>query len=626
MVDCKGVYKPSSPEPSDLAWVDGLTTVPLIQGTVGERFIETVKRYPDRTAIQTASDQVTYKQLDELSDALAATLVDLGVNKSDRVAVSLGHCVEYAVIVYACVKVGAVLVPLNPAHKPRQTINSLKHISARCYIVSAEITLPFRQPQSTVELLNEICAARGDNTALFSPVPSLEHILLIDNSSGRVDVVRYPGLHNYHTVSAAHVGQKFHQHNDAHEGDVVNIQFTSGTTSSPKAACLTHRNVLNNGFFVGYGMELTEKDIICCPPPMYHCFGQVLGLMTAMTHGVTLILPAESFNPNVAVNSVLVNKVTVLYGVPTMFLAYLDVIAEQSIAPTTLASLRTGVIGGSPIPPSLRKQLHEKMNLSALTSVYGMTEASPIVTQTRSTDSLEKKLHTVGRVMPHMSLRIADRANPHRVLRRGQKGEVQMSGYSVMPGYWNAEEENAETLLLEDDDGLNGSSNSTNGTSTRRIWLRSGDEGLIDEDGYIRITGRIKDIIIRGGENIHPAEIENCLMGYDLVADASVVGLFDERYGEVIGSFVIPKAAVRPVITDTDQDSCADLRTDQSDNTNCSLTLTPSDIRSWVLSRLGKMFVPKYVFWVSNMPLTASGKVMKFRLREIGNEWLDKRA
>lgn len=188
---------------------------------------------------------------------------------------------------YACVKVGAVLVPLNPAHKPRQTINSLNHISARCYIVSAEITLPFRQPQPTVELLDEICVARGDDSTLFPPVPSLEHILLIDNSSGRVEVAKYPKLRNYHTVSAAHAGQKFHQHNDAHEDDVVNIQFTSGTTSSPKAACLTHRNVLNNGFFVGYGMELTEKDLICCPPPMYHCFGQVLGLMTAMTHGLS---------------------------------------------------------------------------------------------------------------------------------------------------------------------------------------------------------------------------------------------------------------------------------------------------------------------------------------------------
>lgn len=263
------------------------------------------------------------------------------------------------------------------------------------------------------------------------------------------------------------------------------------------------------------------------------------------------------------------------------------------------------------------------MNLSGLTSVYGMTEASPIVTQTRDTDSLEKKLHSVGQVMPHMSIRIADRNDPHRVLRRGEKGEVQMSGYSVMPGYWNAEKENAETLLVEEI-SQNGVSTSNTGKPTRRVWLRSGDEGLIDEEGYVQITGRIKDIIIRGGENIHPAEIENCLVGHEYVSDASVVGLFDARYGEVIASFVISKAGVTPILTEQDRGSAVDLRSDKC-NTGGSLSLSPSDVRSWVLNGLGKMFVPKYVFWVSSMPLTASGKVMKFRLRQIGNEWLEKK-
>ncbi|KAL2412780.1 Acyl-CoA ligase sidI [Exophiala dermatitidis] len=621
MINKRDVYSSSSGKQSELAWLDGPTPVPLIGGTISDRFKETVKRCPDRTAIQTASYKVSYKQLDELSDALAAAFVDLGVQKSDRIAVSLGHCVEYAVIVYACAKVGAILVPLNPAHKPRQAINSLNHISASCYVVSTEITLPFRQPQSNVELLDQICSPE-DEVSLSLAVPSLKHILLIDNSSGRVNVTKYAKLRDYHSTLAMHNGKTFTPINVCHEDDVASIQFTSGTTSSPKAACLTHRNVMNNGFFVGYGMELSENDIICCPPPMYHCFGQVLGLMTAMTHGITLILPAESFNPTAAVKSVIENNVTVLYGVPTMFLAYLDVIAEQSIAPEALASLRTGVIGGSPIPPSLRKQLHEKMNLSGLTSVYGMTEASPIVTQTRNTDPLEKKLRSVGQVMPHMSLRIVDRNNPHHVLHRGEKGEVQMSGYSVMPGYWNAEKQNAETLLVEEN-RESGDSGSNNHLPTQRVWLRSGDEGLIDEDGYVQITGRIKDIIIRGGENIHPAEIENCLVAYEHVSDASVVGLYDARYGEVIASFVIPKLGVKPVLTDQDKGSAADLRSDKSDNAGSS-SLTPSNVRSWVLDRLGKMYVPKYVFWVDSMPLTASGKVMKFRLRQIGNEWLEK--
>lgn len=296
------------------------------------------------------------------------------------------------------------------------------------------------------------------------------------------------------------------------------------------------------------------------------------------------------------------------------------------LPPSAIRQLRTGVIGGSSIPPALRIELHDKMNLSGLTNCYGLTEASPIACMTRIDDPLESKLETVGKVLPHTSIRITARDDPNQILPRGEKGEIQIGGYSVMKGYWRAETE-TEKVLVEDNHFSTKNKNRASSSSAYypRFWLRSGDEGLIDQDGNIIITGRIKDIIIRGGENIYPAEIENCLLQHDLIGNASVVGLPDARYGEVVAAFIVPQEGVTPTVEDQDQTGDLRLAKDAIDehHTNNNLVLISAEVvRLWIRQHLSKMLAPKYVFWVSQLPLTASGKVEKYKLREMGEDWM----
>ncbi|KAL4913039.1 acetyl-CoA synthetase-like protein [Aspergillus aurantiobrunneus] len=557
----------------------GSTEVPLLEDTVGEHLTKQVKRCPQRTAIIAGSQRVSYQQLDELSDALSQGLLRLGIGRSDRVAVSLGNCIEYGVILYACLKIGAVVVPLNPAFTLAQLISALDHISARCLVLSTEITLPYRSPQPTTTLINQI----SQHVASSS---SLEHLLLVNNSDGRIDLPNLPATVRYDSLVEQHRGQALPPQNDVHAADIATIQFTSGTTSSPKAVCLTHRNILNNAFLVGQGMKLSDKDVICCPPPLYHCFGLVLGLLTSMTHGATLLFPAESFNAEATLKAIVQHSATALYGVPTMFLSELDLISKGLFVPSDFSILRTGIVGGSPIPPALRLQLHEKMNLSGLTNCYGLTEASPIVAQTSVNDTEKTKLRSVGRALPHTGIRIAARDDPYRTLQRDEKGELQIAGYSVMQGYWEAKQETEKVLIQV-------TSKENPGHSTE--WLRTGDEALMAADGTIQITGRIKDIIIRGGENIYPAEIEDCLLKHEQISCVSVVGLPDARYGEAIAAFVQPREGVTVVMEEKD---------------------------TWIRDALGKSLVPRYVFWVSTMPLTTSGKIEKFTLRKMGEDWV----
>lgn len=376
----------------------------------------------------------------------------------------------------------------------------------------------------------------------------------------------------------------------------------------PKAACLTHRSILNNGFQIGIRMGLTENDIVCCPPPLFHCFGCVLGYMATATNGSAILFPSEAFNPKATLHSIQEERATALYGVATMFVAELELLSNGTIPHTGFDGLRTGIAAGSSVPTPLMKKLHEQLRLTGLTICYGMTETSPVSFMTKPNDPMEKRVDSVGTLMPHVSAKIVDPLDRNRILPIGEKGEIVVSGYLVMKGYWGDKERTEEVRVTDE-----------NGT----VWMHTGDEGQMDELGYVKITGRIKDLIIRGGENIHPLEIENCLFAHPLIAEASVVGLPDEKLGECVAAFVAVHGGVS-----VDDDEDVDLPVMGGDDgselkeKDCSRdrVLRKSELRSWVRGRLSGHLVPKYIFWVDDYPKTASGKIQKFKLRERGVE------
>ncbi|KAF3317186.1 hypothetical protein TWF173_000433 [Orbilia oligospora] len=602
----------------ELAHVRGHKKLPLLENTVSQQLSTVATKFPDRIAVQTDKSRLTYKQLDQQSDVLASSLSRLGLQPSERVAACLGNLIEYVVVVYACAKIGAILAPLNPAYTDLQMVAALNHISASCVVLSVELSLPYKAPRLTKLHFQTLVSEERR----LESIPSLKHILMVNNSLAKCEREAFPGAHWYHELfnNDEHQGIIFQQSAALRPTDVINIQFTSGTTSSPKAACLTHINILNNASLVGNSMQPTELDVICCAPPLFHCFGIVLGLLAAMVHGSTLLLPSESFNPKAVLDAVLKYKATALYGVPTMFIAELDELPKRSAKQNLFSNLRTGLIGGSIIAPALRQRLQKELGLSNLLNIYGMTESSPVVCMTRLDDSDETHHQTVGSVLPHTEIKIVSRDNHQRVLKKGKRGELLISGYPLMKEYWNDEQKTADALITESGSDL---------THKQKVWLRTGDEAVIRRNGTIEITGRIKDIIIRGGENIYPAEIENLLLiQRDLLSSVAVVGLPDDYYGEVISAFVMVQESV--TIPQGQDKLSIDLREKpggQAPTTHNIISaqgtiITSEDIRNWVRTRLSGKCIPKYVFWVSQMPLTASGKVEKYILREIGQRSL----
>ncbi|KAF3129332.1 hypothetical protein TWF703_008955 [Orbilia oligospora] len=538
------------------------------------------------------SIRLTYNDLDIASTRLAHGLASLGVKQGSRVTASLGNTAEFAILHYAVFKLGAILVPLNPAFTSSQVKSALNHLESEHLVISAETNLPFKPPKSNVDLLKDIVPGfegkeyNGGGAVKSEAAPSLRNVIVINNSAGRISNDIFSHFSSYHDIFQSVSLNPPALDIDVKPDDICNIQFTSGTTSMPKAASLTHINILNNGKFIGDRMGLSEDDVVVCPPPLFHCFGCVLGYSACMTHGSTIVFPSEAFDPRKALESVQAERATALYGVPTMYIAYLELLKHGKVDRKGFERLRTGIAAGSTVPIELMKKLHRDLNLTDLTICYGMTETSPVSAMTFPDDPINKRTSTVGRVMPHTQAKIVDIHDRTKILPIGERGELATAGYLLQKFYWGDPDRTAE-VMIEDEEGVR--------------WMYTGDEAEMDEEGYIKITGRIKDLIIRGGENIHPLDIENVLFEHPAVAEVSVVGVPDEKYGECVAAFIGPSEG---------------------------MSISKDEAREWVRGKLARHLVPRYIFWIEDLeggvlPKTASGKIQKFKLVEEGKRMLE---
>jgi len=485
----------------------------------------------------------TYRQLDADSDALAGGLLAAGIEARDRVGIWAPNCAEWVLLQFATAKIGAILVNINPAYRSHELSYVLRQAGVRL-LVSAESfkTSDYRA------MIDEV---RGDQAGLE-----------------RVIYLGTPGWDELLTAGARDDdgGALARREAELAFDDPINIQYTSGTTGFPKGATLSHHNILNNGFFIGEMCRYTERDRVCIPVPFYHCFGMVLGNLAAVTHGACIVIPAPGFEPGATLRAVQDERCTSLYGVPTMFIAEL---ALPDFAGYELSTLRTGIMAGSPCPVEVMKRVMSEMHMSEVTIAYGMTETSPVSCQTRPDDDTDRRVSTVGRVHPHVEVKIV---NPDTglVLPRGEPGEMCTRGYSVMLGYWDEPEKTAEAI----DAGR---------------WMHTGDLAVMDDAGYLNIVGRIKDMVIRGGENVYPREVEEFLYTHPAIEDVQVIGVPDQKYGEELCAWV----KLRP-----------------------GAELTEQDVRAFCVGKIAHYKVPRYVRFTQDFPMTVTGKVQKFKMRE----------
>ncbi|ROW16514.1 hypothetical protein VPNG_02793 [Cytospora leucostoma] len=647
----------------------GPSEPPLLPHTIPEHFAEIVSEHGDRPAVICRSPTTTgaaeeiklsYAALDSASNALAHTLRSLGVRKGDRVAVKLGNTAENATLTYAIFKLGAILVPLNPTFNAAQVGAALSHLGVEVLIIGAVTDKAYKpcQGRSNLELLQGLVPDLGSSRIESPGVPTLKRVVVVDNTryhpSVKFRLDDYPSLTPYTELSPSpRLGDTRPVTPDSplSPDETINIQFTSGTTSHPKAATLNHTSILNNGHLIASRMGLHPSDRIVCPPPLFHCFGSVLGYMATATTGAAILFPSPAFDPRASLQMAADHRATGLHGVATMYVSMLELLdddrndsrKEAALAREQAAGLPShlskGIAAGSSVPEPLVRKLYGKLGMGGLVICYGMTETSPVSCMTSPADPPGRRTGSVGRVMPHTRVKVVDPGDRSRVLPVGERGELAASGYLVMQGYWGDEGRTREVRVLEPDvdvgrrDGAGGElgvgvDTGGSGSSTGRWWMYSGDEASMSEDGYVTITGRIKDLIIRGGENIHPLEIENALFQHPLVAEASVVGVPDERYGEAVCAFVAARSGVATAEDDrTLGGGGGDSRPAWSTRGEKGREVGPpvlrgDDVRRWVRGRLSGHLVPRYVFWADEFPKTASGKIQKYKLREAARDML----
>ena len=549
------------------SYSSGETNKPLLNVTIGRLFDDTARKLPEHEALVSRHEnlRLSYAQLGERIDELASALIGFGVQKGDRVGIWSPNNFGWVATQFATAKIGAILVNINPAYRVQELEYVLNQSGVSFLITAREF-----KSSDYLSMLNELIPELCSNNASSSRVPTLRKIVIIDDHPE-------PGMDSWRNFIEtnrfkSNPSELMQRVSELDCRDPINIQYTSGTTGFPKGATLTHRSIVNNGFFVGEGMRLTENDRLCIPVPFYHCFGMVLGNLACVTHGATMVLPSDAFSPEAVLTSVEDEKCTALHGVPTMFISELE---HPKLANFNLSSLRTGIMAGSPCPIEVMRKVISKMGLREITICYGMTETSPVSFQTQIDDPLELRVSTVGRVLPHVEAKVIDPLTG-TILPRGSSGELCVRGYLVMKEYWN-------------------NSSATRGAIDNEQWMHTGDLAIMNAEGYLNIVGRTKDMISRGGEKIFPKEVEDFLYTNPKISDVQVIGVPSTKYGEEVMAWVKLKPGN---------------------------TATAEELKDYCNGKIAYFKIPTYFKFTDVFPMTVTGKVQKFKMREISTKEL----